>query len=508
MINNSQPNIAQIRRLLNQAFDDPSLDSFCQDYFPSVFDRFSRGMRKDEKITLLLDHCRRISSGFEALRQAVYNSYEVSGFEKNELKALADEIATVLEEQSTVGTKQDTATPKIRQSETKKDESQKKNDPHSFSTTHATQNVEDTSAVSSSSVEEQGPTLQGRRKKWWQTWPAYIGGTVVFLSGLATILTFLFGDEIVLRVTQPFATPTAALVAASNPSATPTFTASSVPTLISPSTATPTLTPAKSPTATPTVPTATPTPSPTPDAILRNEDGATMVFVPAGEFLMGSTPEDIDKFTGLCRQECQRSDFEDELNQHSISVEAFWIDETEVTNGQYKRCMEMGQCNPSEFAEDSNLNGDNQPVVGVSWKDALTYCEWVGARLPTEAEWEKAARGTEGDLYPWGDVFTSEIVNYGYQHGTTLPVKTLDNASPYKAYDMVGNVWEWTGSLYQSYNYDANDGRENLESNDPHVVRGGAWLNEAGFVHAASRSGEATDHRYGRIGFRCARSEQ
>lgn len=101
MTNNSQPNYAQIRRLLNTTFDDSGLDAFCQDYFLPVYDRFSRGMRKDEKITLLLDHCRRTTNGFEALSQAAYSAYEMSEFQRDELRDLAGEIASLLEEQST-----------------------------------------------------------------------------------------------------------------------------------------------------------------------------------------------------------------------------------------------------------------------------------------------------------------------------------------------------------------------------------------------------------------------
>jgi len=121
-----------------------------------------------------------------------------------------------------------------------------------------------------------------------------------------------------------------------------------------------------------------------------SQDNAALVCVPAGEFLMGSADSD-------------KAAQGDERPQHTVYLDAFWIDRTEVTNAQYKKCVQAGKCTASSYANDSTYNGDTQPVVGVDWNDATTYCQWAGRKLPTEAQWEKAARGTDGRIYPWGN---------------------------------------------------------------------------------------------------------
>ena len=135
--------------------------------------------------------------------------------------------------------------------------------------------------------------------------------------------------------------------------------------------------------------------------MISEKDGMELLPVPAGEFLMGSDPA-VDK-------DAQ----DDEKPQHTVYLDTFWIDKTEVTNAQYQTCVSAGACSQSEYADDSHFNAPNQPVVGVSWNDATAYCEWAGRRLPTEAEWEKAARGTDGRIYPWGnDAPTCELAQY------------------------------------------------------------------------------------------------
>ena len=180
-------------------------------------------------------------------------------------------------------------------------------------------------------------------------------------------------------------------------------------------------------------PTSTPVPTSTPmpalgDTKISPKDEMTLVYVPAGEFLMG---RDADDSLADCQElfepyldvelkyECERSWFEDAEPVHTVYLDAFWIDQTEVTNAQYTKCVAAGVCESPEFEWSytnfdyfGNVEFDDYPVIYVSWDDAQDYCEWAGRRLPTEAEWEKAARGTKGLVYPWGNTFDGTKVNF------------------------------------------------------------------------------------------------
>ncbi len=193
---------------------------------------------------------------------------------------------------------------------------------------------------------------------------------------------------------------------------------------------------------------------------IRQIDGAEMVFVPAGDFVMGSN-------TGA----------PDESPQHAVQLDAFWIDRYEVTNEQYTKCVRVGVCAPSRCPDDSLVNAPNQPVVCVTWHDAVQYANWVGGRLPTEAEWEKAARGTDGREYPWGDEFDRAKCNDGwggFNPSTSPGQYSPEGDSPYGVANMAGNVSEWTSSLYRPYPYHADDGREDPVGDEARVVRGGS----------------------------------
>jgi formylglycine-generating enzyme required for sulfatase activity/tRNA A-37 threonylcarbamoyl transferase component Bud32 len=211
--------------------------------------------------------------------------------------------------------------------------------------------------------------------------------------------------------------------------------------------------------------------------------GAEMVYVPAGEFWMGSLDGDPDAKA-------------DQLPRHQLSMEAFWIGRTEVTNAQYARCVSAGECRPPEAdgsCERDSYYGHPEyadyPVVNVSWYQALEYAGWIGGRLPTEAEWEYAARGPAGSIYPWGDSPPTEaLLNYDYAHDDTTPAGAYpQGASWCGALDMAGNVWEWVSSLYWPYPYDAADGREVLESPGNRILRGGSFGDNATDVRAAFR---------------------
>ncbi len=250
-----------------------------------------------------------------------------------------------------------------------------------------------------------------------------------------------------------------------------------------------------------------------------------MVLVPAGEFLMGSADDD-------------REAEKDEKPQHRVYLPAYALDRTPVTNAQYRRFIEAGGYgNPAYWKEaiaakrwkdgayldyyqdnkpqteprywkDANFNGDQQPVVGVSWYEALAYARWAGKRLPTEAEWEKAAswaeeqgsggaRGQGRKLrYPWEDAWDAKRCNTKEDGpGKTTPVGAYspmgDSDSPCGAADMAGNVFEWCSSANRGYPYDPNDGREELGGGDDvvRVLRGGSWATDRKWVRCASRNG-------------------
>jgi formylglycine-generating enzyme required for sulfatase activity len=233
---------------------------------------------------------------------------------------------------------------------------------------------------------------------------------------------------------------------------------------------------------------------------IRDDTGAEMNLVPAGEFAMGSERGETD-----------------EQPVHTVYLDDFYIDRFEVTNKMYQACVDAGQCeSPRQiyfFAESpskiyfGNPQYDNYPVIYVDWNLAKAYCEWRGARLPTEAEWEKAARGAQGDTYPWGKDLDCQKANYQNCVNRTSEVGNYpDGVSPYGVYDMTGNVWEWVADWY-SDNYYSNSPRNNPpgpNSGQSRVLRGGAWPRFD--VTAYHRNKFAPDYNTFDIGFRCARA--
>ncbi|MFZ5902608.1 MAG: SUMF1/EgtB/PvdO family nonheme iron enzyme [Chloroflexota bacterium] len=223
------------------------------------------------------------------------------------------------------------------------------------------------------------------------------------------------------------------------------------------------------------------------------------VTIPAGEFQMGSENGESD-----------------ETPVHPVYVDEFQIGKYEVTNRQYAQCAKAGICGgKSDVGEGKAFH----PVVNVTWYDAVVYCEWVGGRLPTEAEWEKAARGPstgsgDGRTYPWGEGIDCDHANYygkdngnDYCIGDTTPVGSYESGkSPYGAYDMAGNVWEWVSSLYMPYPYSLTDGREDLTASGSRVLRGGSWNNLDDSVRSSLRLRYIPSVTYDLIGFRCSRS--
>jgi len=242
-----------------------------------------------------------------------------------------------------------------------------------------------------------------------------------------------------------------------------------------------------------------------------------MLYIPAGDFLMGSA--DADSAAN-----------DDEKPQHKVYLDAFWIDRTEVTNAQFRKCVEASVCQAPTTCDwgdpTPTYNDDaksDHPVVCVDWNQAKAYCEWAGAHLPTEAEWEKAARGTDGRIFPWGNTFDDSKVNFcdrncefdhkdtdaddGY--ALTAPVGSYPaGASPYGALDMAGNVREWVADWYDGsyYVHSPVNNPEGPDSGDFRVMRGGSWYPDWSGVRAAGRSSRDPGNTASGTGFRCAGS--
>ena len=284
-----------------------------------------------------------------------------------------------------------------------------------------------------------------------------------------------------------------------------------------------------------------------------------MVLIPDGPFLMGSTEDDIKKLLEL-DSNVEASRFDVEVPQREVNLGAYLIDKYPVTNAEYRKFIESGGYKKRDFwtqagwdyvLETKPLDGDvvnsamdgedNCPVVNVSWYEAEAFAIYMGKRLPTEAEWEKAARGTDGRTYPWGNEFDKTKINCAESkiEGTTPVTKCPQGQSFYGCFDMAGNVWEWTADWFDSQYYrsapDKNPQGPDKAEDKPFfgrpeevgtsiyelepasagsstlsgckVLRGGSWSG-GGVIHirCANRDYDEPDYRNETIGFRCARS--
>ena len=228
-----------------------------------------------------------------------------------------------------------------------------------------------------------------------------------------------------------------------------------------------------------------------------------MVYVPEGEFEMGSTEYDYE-------------DYDDEEPVRQVYLDAYWIDRYEVSNGQYAMCVAAGACSvPSQTGSYSRIyyygypKYDDYPVIYVSWYDASDYCHWAGGDLPTEAQWEKAARGTDGRTHPWVDgednCSRANYYIFGRCVGETSAVGSYtEGASPYGALDMAGNVWEWVRDNYGPYQIDELDNPIGVTEGSRKVVRGGSWDTSSGLIRAANRGDFFPTNTYYDVGFRCS----
>jgi len=242
-----------------------------------------------------------------------------------------------------------------------------------------------------------------------------------------------------------------------------------------------------------------------------DKDGMILLYVPAGKFIMGNHAEDAFAVCSGIRSDCQLDAFADEAPPHEVDLPAFWIDQTEVTNKMYAGCVLDGKCSqPSDTSHFASSNYANHPVVYVSWNDAKSYCDWRGLRLPTEAEWEKAAGGTDQRVFPWGnDLPSNNLANFNGQVGDTTEVgRYPGGVSPYGALDMAGNVWEWVADWYDETYYQKSPSSNPLgpDSGEWRVYRGGSWYNFPDVVRSAVRGAEPPNTFKNSIGFRCAMS--
>jgi formylglycine-generating enzyme required for sulfatase activity len=225
-------------------------------------------------------------------------------------------------------------------------------------------------------------------------------------------------------------------------------------------------------------------------------DGEVLQHVPAGPFWMGA------------------SDVPNEAPPAEVYVRDVYVARTPVTNVLFRRFVHATHYHvEGQWEGPARKFGDQAPVVSVTWNDAQAYCRWAKLRLPTEAEREKAARGTDGRAYPWGPDFNAGLVHSSYRMaaggcGGLVPVGSIPgNASPYGCLDMSGNAWEWCSTLFRSYPYRSDDGRENPQAAGARVVRGSSWVcTQPIHMRCTTRVAIAPSVVSMAIGFRCASS--
>jgi formylglycine-generating enzyme required for sulfatase activity len=248
--------------------------------------------------------------------------------------------------------------------------------------------------------------------------------------------------------------------------------------------------------------------------MISPKDGMVMISIPAGEFTMGSSraedPQALDE----------------EIPQHTVYLNEYWMDKTEVSNAQYALCVADGACTRpannvsstrGSYYDDSQFA--DYPVIYVSWSQAAAYCAWAGRRLPTEAEWEKAARGTDARIYPWGNIFDGTLVNYcdincrtdwrdplfddGYIETSPVGEYTA-GASAYGILDLAGNAYEWVADWFAPYSRDHQMNPAGPDSGQERIMRGGAWGDDRAHVRTTIRSHLNGESWMDFIGFRCA----
>jgi len=241
---------------------------------------------------------------------------------------------------------------------------------------------------------------------------------------------------------------------------------------------------------------------------IKGKDGAPMILIPAGPFTMGSND-------GL----------PNERPEHSVTLDAYYIDQYEVTAGRYQQFIESANRNlPPTWDDEAAQTMSNLPAVGMTWTDAAAYCKWAGRRLPTEAEWEKAARGTDGRRYPWGhmqpfvdianynrgvwvsDAITLVPVNSGLEGMSVRHGLKQGGKSPYGLFHMAGNAAEWVADWYDREYYQKSPEKNPTgpSQGERRVLRGGSWADLPAALRVTARFSAEPDFEDRTMGFRCA----
>jgi formylglycine-generating enzyme required for sulfatase activity len=251
---------------------------------------------------------------------------------------------------------------------------------------------------------------------------------------------------------------------------------------------------------------------------IDNKPPEDMILIPAGEFVVGSSENEINEFFKLCKKDegdaCKIEDYQAEYPSQTVYLDDFYIDRKEVSNSDYDKFIAVSGRTPSPYKSDENLNKADEPVVGVTWDDASEYCKWLGKRLPTEAEWEKAARGPNGLVWGWGNEWDGSKLNHGkggepgndpsdnYEY--LAPVDKELGVSPYGVLNMFGNVAEWVEDDFAPYFENDRFTHTNYDEGFK-VFRGGSYLFTAADLRAATRFADDPFTQSSVIGFRCAK---
>jgi len=246
----------------------------------------------------------------------------------------------------------------------------------------------------------------------------------------------------------------------------------------------------------------------------KGKDAAPMVLIPEGAFTMGTDDVGLGWHQGN----------PNENPEHVVTLGAYWIDQFELIVTRYEKFIEETRHDPPMWEEDATASAGDRPVVGVTWQDAADYCKWAGKRLPTEAEWEKAARGTDKRRFPWGEMQPFvDIVNYNRGIWVSYPITLISvtsglegmsirhglktgGTSPYGLYHMAGNASEWVADWYDAeyYRKSPKENPTGPEQGDKKVIRGGSWNDPPRNLRVTYRLKASTDYQDSTIGFRCA----